>query len=96
MNIDKATFTDEINDAKNRIEDIGASLDRNLGFRSEEMTSDAVEIIRALLDELDDALTITEKIEDLNQALHQGDEDNPARAASQAMTAEEYTGYLNA
>ena len=72
-------FISKIQNAKERMDEIAAHLDEHLGFAPDEMTIDAIGIAEALLNKLDDALTIAEQTDDLNQALHQADKDNPAR-----------------
>ena len=69
----------KIHNARERMEEIAAKLDDHLCFEPTEIDFNAVGIAQALLNKLDDALTIAEKAEDLNQALHQADKDNPAR-----------------
>jgi len=96
MTNEKATeiFMSKIQNAKERMNEIEAHLDEHLGFAPDEITIDAVGIAQALLNKLDDALTVAEQIEDLNQALHQADKDNPARDAT-GQTADEYIEFLN-
>ena len=99
MTNEKATdlahdFISNIQHARERMLEIGAHLDEHLGFAPDEITSDAVGIAEALLAKLDDAMTIAEQVDDLNQALHQADKDNPARDAT-GQTADEYIEFLN-
>lgn len=73
------TFISNIQNARERLDEIAAHLDDHLGFAPEEVTFDAAEIAQTILNKLDEALTAAEKTDDLNQALHQADKDNPAR-----------------
>ncbi len=72
-------FMSTIQHARERMDEISAHLDEHLGFAPDEITPAAVGIAKALLKKLDDAMTIAEQVDDLNQALHQADKDNPAR-----------------
>jgi len=72
-------FISSIQNALERLDEIATHLDDHLGFAPEEVTFDAAEIAQTILNKLDEALTAAEKTDDLNQALHQADKDNPAR-----------------
>ena len=73
------TFIRNIGSAQERLAEIANHLDDHLGFAPEEATFDAAEIAQQILFKLDEALTIADQVDDLNQALHQADKDNPAR-----------------
>ena len=75
----KVNFLSNIQNARERLDEIAAHLDDHLGFAPEEVNFDAAEIAQTILNKLDEALAAAEKTADLNQALDQSDRDNPGR-----------------